>query len=169
MYKPILNMMMGIPASGKSTFTKKMSNPMDIVVSRDKIRFNILKDGDKYFSKENEVFDTFVNEINNGLRQGRNVWADATHLTRGSRKKLLQKMRNPADINIIFMDTPLDLAIERNETRNGTKTYVPREDIQDMHRKMEMPMYRESVKIKNIFKVNIDINNEYHLIRIEEN
>ena len=46
--------MMGIPGSGKSTFVRKRRDIFDnpIVISRDKIRFSLLEEGDEYFSKE---------------------------------------------------------------------------------------------------------------------
>ena len=65
----------GIPGSGKSTYlanyvkshyTNKLSN-MYKIVSRDAIRFSLLKEGDDYFSCEREVFNTFIKEIFNTL------------------------------------------------------------------------------------------------------
>ena len=46
--------MVGAPGAGKSTFIKnnkdKLCGSVNIV-SRDEIRFSLLKDGDEYFSK----------------------------------------------------------------------------------------------------------------------
>ena len=83
-----LYIMCGIPGSGKSTYAKTyLTNTL--YVSRDEIRFKLVKEDEDYFSKENEVFDTFIAKINEGLRQSLDVVADATHLNSKSRLKLL--------------------------------------------------------------------------------
>ena len=84
--------MMGIPGSGKSTFIKKrrdiFNNP--IVISRDKIRFSLLEEGDEYFSKEDEVLEEFTKQIVESLsRPIGDTIVDATHLNGGSRRKIL--------------------------------------------------------------------------------
>ena len=51
-----LYILSGCPASGKSTFGKKMSKITGIpIVSRDEIRFSLLKDDEDYFSHEEDV------------------------------------------------------------------------------------------------------------------
>ena len=61
--EPILYISCGVPGSGKSTFLKNHTKPNEAIISRDEIRFNLLKDGEDYFSHENEVFDKFVDNI----------------------------------------------------------------------------------------------------------
>ena len=84
--------MMGIPGSGKSTFVRKRRDIFDnpIVVSRDKIRFSLLEEGDEYFSKEDEVLKEFTKQIVESLsRPMGDTIVDATHLNGGSRRKIL--------------------------------------------------------------------------------
>ena len=45
--------LMGTPAAGKSTFLKKIKN--GLIVSRDAIRFSLLKEGEDYFAHETET------------------------------------------------------------------------------------------------------------------
>ena len=64
-----LYIMCGAPASGKTWFAKnKLCNgPGWYYVSRDEVRFSLLKDGDEYFSREDEVFDLFISKIVRGF------------------------------------------------------------------------------------------------------
>ena len=44
-----------------------------------------------------------------------NVFADATHLNFASRNKTISRINVPVDeINIVFLNTPLDICIRRN-------------------------------------------------------
>mgnify|MGYP002513555517 FL=1 len=80
---PTLVIMCGVPGAGKDYhimnhrfFTNLRAN----VVSRDTIRFAMLKDGDDYFKNEKKVFNQFVREIATALEEGRDVVANATHI-----------------------------------------------------------------------------------------
>ena len=88
-----LFIMIGIPGSGKSTFAKQYLQDDDtLYISRDDIRYSLLKEGDKYFKKEDEVFRKFGASIQDGLKKGYNVIADATHLTPQARLKLINRV-----------------------------------------------------------------------------
>ena len=87
--------MCGIPGSGKSTFAKKITeiyekhNISIETVSRDEIRFSLIKPGEDYFSKEKEVFSIYIENLKKSLNNNNITIADATHLNFASRKKLL--------------------------------------------------------------------------------
>ena len=57
-----LRVMVGIPASGKSTLIEKEVSCLEeerkttAVVSRDAVRFSMLKEGEDYFAHEDEVY-----------------------------------------------------------------------------------------------------------------
>ena len=55
--------MMGAPGSGKSTWAKANMPKDAMYISRDNIRYELLGDNDSYFSRETEVYNTFVNQI----------------------------------------------------------------------------------------------------------
>ena len=58
--------MTGIPGAGKSSWLENnFVEDRDYIISRDAIRFSMLKDSDEYFAKEDEVFKTFVKYIPN--------------------------------------------------------------------------------------------------------
>ena len=144
MDKGILYISCGVPGSGKTTFLKKHIKKDEALISRDDIRFTLLKEGEAYFSHEDEVFDSFVDIIAEHIDKGINVYADATHLNRWNRKKLLYSLDavgcKPSKIEGIFFDIPLDTCLERNEKRKGTKSYVPRGVIRRMFCQMEPPI-----------------------------
>ena len=134
----------GIPGSGKSTFLKKYVKKDESIVSRDEIRFILLKEGEEYFSHEEDVFNRFVNIIAEFINSGLNVYADATHLNKASRDKLIHALKKvgcePSSIEAIYFDVPLKVCLERNEKRYETKAYVPRGVIRRMFYQLEFPV-----------------------------
>ena len=140
-----LIMMVGIPGSGKSTYAKAHLAPEDIYVSRDEIRFDILQDGEEYFSREGEVFKIFVYEIGRNLKLDKTVWVDATNLNKGSRAKLLNAIERYTTANsleIRYLDVSLETALERNKQRTG-RALVPEDAITNMYYKLVAPTYEE--------------------------
>lgn len=143
--------MMGIPGSGKSTFAKSILRPQDIYVSRDEIRFKLLKENDDYFSKEKKVVKIFQKEINKSIKKNLKnnedivVYADATNLNPKSRNIILQNLKyKPNNIVVLFMDTQLKTCIERNELRSG-RQHVPENTIIDMYNRISLPTKEEKV------------------------
>ena len=142
--EPILYISCGAPGAGKTTFLNEYYAPNEIVISRDEIRYSLLKPGDDLFQLEDKVFSLFVDKIIYNLMQGKNVYADATHLNRSSRNKLIWTIdcRKPnllTHIEAIYFDIPIDVCIERNEKRKGTKAYTPVHFLRKMYEKCEKP------------------------------
>ena len=129
-----LYLMVGCPASGKSTVAKRIAEKEGgVVVSRDGIRFKLLGTNDYYFAKEDVVFATYINEINKALKTNDVVVIDATHLSDKARNKTLSQI-DLTDVSVrpVVMTTPLDTALERNENREG-RTFVPRSVLRRMY------------------------------------
>lgn len=141
-----LILMCGIPGAGKSTYAKSFITDKDIYISRDEIRFSIVKPNEPYFSKERDVFQAFVDAINIALTKAeRYVIADATHISFSSRMKVMSRIKDRNTIvNCIVMDTSLDTAIERNKNRTG-RAFVPEETIREMHRSLSYPEKGETI------------------------
>lgn len=151
-----LFLMVGIPGSGKSTFIKKFITELDgytAVVSRDEIRFSLLKDGEEYFSRETEVFNKFIDEIKYFLKEDiSNVVVDATHISPASRNKVLRALGTLSDVevNAVVLMTPLDVCLERNSHRTG-RAYVPPSAIENMYNGFSVPSINEG--FDNIIKI----------------
>ena len=149
-----LFMMCGVPGSGKSTWAKNHLRTFDRYISRDDIRFSMVKENEEYFSKENEVFREFCYQINKNLEDGYDTFADATHISKNSRAKLINNVRGYENIYIIVIEKPLMTIFEQNEKRAGTRSYVPKSVIRRMKNQFEFPTYEEG--FKTIFRVVSD-------------
>lgn len=152
-----LIMMAGIPGAGKSTFAKKImkdkSQNIDVYVSRDEIRFNIVKEGEDYFSKEWEVYTTFVDKIKEALDNNMTVIADATHINEASRSKLLRALGTSLKdcvVEIIFLRVTAQKALIQNEGRLNTRSYVPKGVIRRMSNQISEPNFSEGFNIIHI-------------------
>ena len=136
-------LMCGVPGAGKSTWIKEHVKPGTAVISRDAIRFSLLRPGDPYFSKENIVLHHLWDQINGALSDGRDVICDQTSLTRKSRKFILSHITGYDTCNIIWIDSGLEDALAHNELRKGTIAYVPPVKIREMFWQFEEPSYKE--------------------------
>lgn len=140
-----LYIMVGVPGSGKSTWAKAHKGNMTYV-SRDEIRFSMVAEDEEYFAKETVVFTEYCRRINEALSKGENVLADATHLNRVSRRKLLNNIKGYEELHAIVMMTDCAESISRNENRVGTRAFVPHSVIRRMANQFEMPEISEGFK-----------------------
>ena len=138
-----LFIMIGAPGSGKTTWCKNNVPKNAVYISRDEIRFSIIKDKDSYFSKEKIVYDIFINKINEALDSGLDVYADQTSLNAGSRKKLIDALnKKPDEIIGIYFTTPLDIILQRNAQRTG-RALVPEDVVINMFNSLTRPTLDE--------------------------
>lgn len=105
-----------------------------------------MTDEEDYFAKENEVFQIFINNINEYLKKGYDVMADATHLTAAARNKVIKKLTTaPDEIEVIWIDIPLEVALKRNAERTG-RAFVPEKVIKKMYQSIQIPAEKEISK-----------------------
>lgn len=122
-----LYLLMGISASGKSTWARNFQSKFSdtIVISRDAIRFSLVKEGEPYFSKENKVFKSFVKLAREVIEaEINNVILDATHLNLKSRKKILNMIKDVLrdhkyKVIVMHIDTIPSISITRDKKRTG--------------------------------------------------
>lgn len=155
-----LIMMCGIPGSGKSTFAKQMiENDENIVyISRDVIRFSLIKPNEKYFSKEKEVKQTYFKQLRENLIKGKTVIADATHLSPKSRQALISGIGyNKMQVTAVWFDVPLEVCLKRNSQRAGRER-VPEKTITDMFYNKQKPIKTVERYIHRIITVDENFN-----------
>lgn len=139
-----LFLMCGIPGAGKSTFLKShIKKKNTAIISRDVIRFSIVKPDEEYFSHEDEVVKIFWEQINKALAEDKDVFVDQTSLTPKSRKWLLQHATGYEHANVIWIDEDLETCLERNNKRHGTRAYVPEDVIRRMYDQFVEPSLDE--------------------------
>lgn len=141
--QPTLWILVGLPGSGKSTAAARFvkDNPDYIHVSRDVIRFAMLGNNDDYFKYEKAVYKEFIGQIQMGLDSGKNVIADATHLNKNSRLKLLENLAlDDYNIGCVYFDCPIDKCLYYNSLREG-RARVPDSVILSMNKSLTSPFH----------------------------
>lgn len=143
-----LFLLSGPAGCGKSTWIEyRLWQGGGAWISRDNIRFGMLKEGEDYFAHEDEVFDTFIHLIQNeiDIESATDIYVDATHLNKAARDKVLNRLNLDSldEVNCVFFDIPSEVAIERNENRTGL-AHVPRSVIRRMALSHTMPEAEEN-------------------------
>ena len=138
----------GPPASGKSTWAAKHAVPgHSAIISRDRIRFEKLKDGEDYFAHEDEVLEEFYEQINDAIAAPwvDEIYIDATHLTEKARNATIEKLHIPifnSTFTVVYFNVPLEVCLKRNEGRTG-RAYVPPTAIKRMAKSFKLPTFEE--------------------------
>lgn len=157
-----LYIMCGAPGSGKTYYAKNymIKDSSWKYISRDEIRFSMVKENEEYFSHETEVFNEFVRRIKNAFDEDgiENVIADATHLNWPSRRKLLNALGDLSNINVIpvVIKTNVESNLIYNENRNG-QSYVDAAIIMRMRKRATSPA-TDNYHYANIIYYNNSIN-----------
>lgn len=141
--KPSLYVMCGLSGSGKSTITKEYQKkiPGSVIISSDKIREELCDRNRADQSKNREVFRVFHDRIRKNLEEHKSVIVDATNITRGSRRAILDKV-NGLDINKIclIVPKPYEQCLVDNKLREWP---VPDEVIENQRRRFQIPFKEE--------------------------
>lgn len=146
-----LYLTVGVPGSGKSTFCEKIVGKR---ISRDAIRFSMINDNDEYFQKEKDVWKEYIYQIQEEINSNNTVIADATHLNRKSRQKLL----NALDLKdyvvfVLYFNVPLSTCLARNAKRSGRES-VPKDVVANMYSHMTEPTLEEDKRYFAILSIN---------------
>ncbi len=143
---PILHILVGLPASGKSTWCNKEANNIfgAVIFSSDAIRKELFGSEEEQ-SDPSKVFGLMLNRTCEALQSGTvfNVYYDATNLSRKRRMGLIKEVRKRVD-NVIIMAhvfaTPFEICCERN---NARLRHVPDEVMAKMYRSFQIPSIEE--------------------------
>lgn len=148
-------MMIGLPASGKSTLARRYSDEFDYLwLSSDIIREEISEMFDDRGSLNYHTFKIMNNLAIKLLLSGHDVVYDATNLNRKDRKKILKevaKINKDHDIFVkaIFLDTSYNECIRRNNER---EVKVPYEYMEMYRDKLQIPTLLEGFDSIEILK-----------------
>lgn len=139
-----LYVMCGLPGAGKTHTALRLKDRLTKHISRDEIRLSMLSDEADYFSEEVKVFSEFARQIQDALDNDFNVVADATHISRGSRAKLLNalKLNDTLVVAVDMFDVPFGVCQGRNREREG-RARVPQEQMEKMNKHWSRPSPNE--------------------------
>ena len=147
-------MMIGIPGSGKTTYSKDLSKEYNAkVISSDKVRQTYVG------IKENDVFPTVFKLCIEELKENRNVILDATHITPKVRKRTfdaLDEFNVPYEKVAVYVDTPVDVCVRRVEKRNQdpNELFLPLEVIASYGNNIISPSLSEGFIDIKVIKSN---------------
>lgn len=146
---PIVKMLVGLPASGKSTYAGKYARIGWRVISSDSIREELF--GDASIQKEpNKVFARMLEHLEISMNNNENIIIDATNLTVKNRAFFLQTIANYSyTVVAIIFNTSLEECKKRNSER---KRQVPIEVIEHMAGKIELPSKNEGFEIIDFYR-----------------
>lgn len=135
-------MMVGLPASGKSTVAREFVDIYkgSVLISSDSYRKTHYGD-EAIQGDNNSLFDEMHRNILSNLDAGVSVIFDATNIAYKKRMHLLDKMKKmPVTKIACIMATPVSTCLERNAKRDRV---VPDEVILRMWKSFTMPQYFE--------------------------
>lgn len=152
--KPKLYMLIGLPASGKSTYAKSLDG---IIFSSDALRAEMW--GNEATQGDNQVLFTELHKrIKDCLRSGQNAIYDATNIDYKKRMAFLKELTHiDCEKICIFIAVPYEECIKRNKERDRV---VPEYVIERMYKNFTAPYWYEGWddirvvnEFENIYKV----------------
>lgn len=155
-----LNIMIGFPGSGKSSYARKyLLTNKSVYLSSDQIRVDMYGFEDQ--THNSEVFERMKKETILALQNGFDVIYDATNLVRKRREALIKDIKSKTqniEINAYLCCTPINIVLERNMTR--TERHLPWDKLVQMIQNIEPPMYYEG--FDNIYLIDGGMYNDIY-------
>jgi predicted kinase len=154
--RTVLYVLIGIQASGKSTWAKANAGGLQAeVVASDEIRNELEDQGLAAEHEGDRVFSIFEARVARLLDEDRNVIADATHARRAWRANLLAIARQRAvPVVAVWFQVPLAASRARNALKPGGAKWGDRvvadEVLVEMWRRFEAPGAEEFDEIWKI-------------------
>lgn len=130
-----LNILVGLPASGKSSWAERNKGDC-VIVSTDELR-EIINGSLLIQHNSGRIFSYAYDIIKMSLEYGQSVIFDATNLHKKDRLNMLNYFRSYANnINLVVFKTSFEDCINRNNKR-GDK--VPIKRLNEMYNTYELP------------------------------
>ena len=136
-------MLIGVPASGKSTWVNQHRNSNTLVASSDDY---IEKQAEKMGATYNDVFDDFIKAANtHAIATARKAFSDnldliwdQTNLTKNGRRQKLKMVPNSYNKIAVFFPTPHEDVLKKRLTSRPGKN-IPDYVINSMIKTIEKP------------------------------
>lgn len=166
-------MLVGLPASGKSTVGKELSQELNATIhSSDSLREELFGNINEV-SKNNELFTELHRRIKRDLSSNKNVIYDATNISYKKRKSFIENLNNiPCQKVCYLIATPYEKCLEQNQLR---ERIVPEYIIERMYKSIYIPQYYEGWDEINIvwninheFDTHVLFNGENGLNKINQ-
>lgn len=145
-----LNIMIGIPGSGKTKYAKtELLTDNTVYLSSDDIRVDMFGFEDQTHNAE--VFERMKRETLTALQNDFDVIYDATNLNKKRRSDIIKRAKMcDAEVNAYLCCTPINIILERNITRQERQ--IPWDKLIQMIQSIEPPMYYEG--FDNIYLID---------------
>lgn len=157
---PTINILIGLPGSGKSRYAETLSSNENIEwLSSDGIREELFGDA-SIQDNPDQVFTLMKNRALEALSIGKDVIYDATNITRKSRASIINALPRYVKLIATVVWADIETCIERDKSRDRV---VGREVIDKMLKRFQAPYYDEGFdEIKIIYNNNEDFSsNKY--------
>lgn len=160
--------LIGIPASGKSTWSTEFvrKNPNYVRLNRDSYRYMLKDQGFCEQKIENMITDMFYHAIDLALSAKLSIVADNTNLKRSVIDDLVKYVETRANVSFMVFDISLEEALDRDSKREKKvgeevikKMYKQYTDLMDSYnysdQSRKMFIYKEPVFIVGLPKIVI--------------
>lgn len=135
--KPKLYMLIGLPASGKSTYAETLDG---VIFSSDALRAELWGD-EAMQGDNNKLFTELHKRIKECLKNGQNAIYDATNINYKKRMAFLQELKHiDCEKICIFIAVPYEECLKRNKQRDRV---VPEYVIEKMYKSFNAPYWYE--------------------------
>jgi predicted kinase len=160
MKNKIIKICVGVPASGKTTWSKKFvsENEKWVRICRDDFRF-MLKNAPVLQGKGEELITSLVNEsIEKAIVTGFNVILDATHVKLSYINEIIKSFNDMADIEFEVFDISFDECVERDKNREKKvgKTVIEKmqKDFDILKKEFKFESFPQKPRIKIDYSKN---------------
>jgi predicted kinase len=150
-FMPTLNLMMGLPGLGKTTYAKKiLDNNKDVIlVSSDDLRSCLLNNIER--QDENKLIFLLMQHITlKAMQQGKSVIYDATNTSRERRKELVDSLAS----HIIDLEVTGHFCVgdykDAMDNNNNRSRKVPYDVIKRMAKQFDIPTARDEDYMESV-------------------
>ena len=135
MNKIKLIMLIGAPASGKSTAAEKLAAKYDaIIISTDRLRAEV--NGAEHIQKNWFKIEAllYVRIVDAIFKKNKNIILDATHYRKEYRAKIIKEFTRYSEISAYYFNYPFSVIYKRNKERGRV---VPFNVLKTMYKELK--------------------------------